>query len=101
MFQRNEIMAILKEHLSVESKSILLTLKLAETPLRKEVLWEKTNENLQKVDESDRKLLSSRYVLDIHTARLEGAGLVDVEVMGRIRVYSISDFGLDFLNFIK
>lgn len=111
MIQANEIMNIIRDNLSNESQWILFTLKGAKSPLRKELLWEQTNEihsKFKKDDEKslqtnnkDEKLLSSRYVLDIHTARLEGAGLVEVEVLGRVRLYKITNWGKEFLEYIK
>ncbi|MGE7921206.1 hypothetical protein ACQKM9_20030 [Viridibacillus sp. NPDC093762] len=89
-------MDILKKNLSDESKWILSALITSTNPTSKEKLWELTNTlYIEKGISNDptAKIISSRYVLDIHTARLEGAGLVEVTALGRIRVYSVSEFG--------
>lgn len=76
----------------------LYTLRTEDRELHKEELRDLTNEfylkRAQKKDQSfDEKLISSRYSLDVHTSRLEGAGLVHVRNVGRVRFYSISDLG--------
>jgi len=90
---------MLAENLSNESKWFLVILE-QESPnhLNRELLWEKVNELYAEYNKSEESLINSRYVLDIHTARLEGAGLVKVEKIGKLRLYSITDFGLKLID---
>lgn len=93
-----KILSILSENLTNESMWFLYTLRTEDRELHKEELRDLTNEfylkRAQKKDQSfDEKLISSRYSLDVHTSRLEGAGLVHVRNVGRVRFYSISDLG--------
>jgi len=100
----NQVMDILKKNLSDESKWILSALITSTNPTSKEKLWKLTNTlYIEKGISKDpkAKIISSRYVLDIHTARLEGAGLVEVTALGRIRVYSVSEFGKMFINHLS
>ncbi|MED3687193.1 cell division protein FtsZ [Bacillus thuringiensis] len=41
----------------------------------------------------EKKILPSRYSLDIMTARLEGAGLITYRQLGRVRIYQVSKLG--------
>jgi len=93
---------MLAENLSNESKWFLVILE-QESPnlVNKELLWEKVNDLYSKAKKSEESLIKSRYVLDIHTARLEGAGLVKVERIGQIRMYSITAIGLKLLKYLK
>jgi DNA-binding transcriptional ArsR family regulator len=100
---------ILSENLSLESKWFLVILQQQKESINKEQLWELTNKSYRKIQSTgDNKgntdpahLISSRYSLDIHTARLEGAGLVQVKELGRMRLYSITSLGKQLLEYIK
>lgn len=99
------IMEILLENLSEESKFFLFALD-SESYLPKEKLKEIANKNYQLLYEKQSNvctieppLIQSRHGLDIHTARLEGAGLVTVEKIGQARVYKITDLGKMLLKF--
>ena len=106
------IMEILLENLSEESKFFLFALD-SESYLPKEKLKEIANKNYQLLYDAQKSnpdkqsnvctieppLIQSRHGLDIHTARLEGAGLVTVEKIGQARVYKITDLGKMLLKF--
>lgn len=93
---------MLAENLSNESKWFLVILdQESPNPINKELLREKTNELYSKVKKTEESLINSRYVLDIHTARLEGAGLVNVQKIGKVRMYSITDLGLKLINYLS
>lgn len=106
--EEHEFLSILKDNLSIQSKWILFTLLQADKQkdhyMKKEKLWEQTNQNYannEVVKNNDNKtdsILSSRYVLDINTARLEGAGLISFEQVGKTKFYKITEFGKYFLN---
>ncbi len=103
--QENEFLDILSEHLSNESKWFLFILQQEGKPINKELLKDMANEsfsnrNSEKGIPNNEPLIPSRHLLDIHTARLEGAGLVDVEKLGRIRMYSITSLGKRLLEYI-
>jgi hypothetical protein len=65
----------------------------------KEKLWDYINQyhkDYQIENEKDyegKKILPSRYALDIMTARLEGAGLISFKAIGRVRIYDVTDLG--------
>lgn len=96
-----EIIKTLKQSMSTPSLWLLKTLynEKNNTLIAKEILWEKTNELfLKEENNTDFKVISSRYVLDIHTARLEGAALIAYSQIGKVKIYKITDFGIYFLN---
>ena len=97
---------ILKDNLSNESKWFLAMLQKEKEAINKEQLWEITNKSYILLEEKQgivdpSPLISSRYLLDIHTARLEGAGLVQVKELGRMRLYSITPLGRQLFEYIK
>lgn len=97
---------ILYKSLSTESQFFLVALLQHKEPLNKEQLWELANElyiqrEIKRGRENVSKLIPSRYSLDIHTSRLEGAGLVDVKEIGRMRMYSITKLGEALLNYAR
>lgn len=99
-----DLLSILLEHLSTESKWLLVTLKQSNGPLNKEQLRDAANsfylENqFSKGIKQPEALIKSRHLLDIHTARLEGAGLVSVKEVGRIRIYSMTQLGEILLEY--
>lgn len=102
--QEIEFFDILLENLSNESKWFLFILQQEEQPINKELLKDMANEsyskrNTEKGITSSEPLIPSRHLLDIHTARLEGAGLVQVQKVGRIRMYSITPLGKKLLKY--
>jgi hypothetical protein len=70
-----------------------------EGAMNKEKLWDYINQyhkDYQIENEKDyegKKILPSRYALDIMTARLEGAGLISFKAIGRVRIYDVTDLG--------
>lgn len=105
-----DILHILKKNLSIQSTWILITLLDSKENelIPKEALWEKTNEKFLADSQSNGntldsnvKIISSRYVLDVHTSRLEGAGLIDFEQFGKVKFYKVTDFGKYFFNNIQ
>lgn len=72
----------------------------AEGAMHKEGLWECVNRYHKEYQiENDnnyegKKILPSRYSLDIMTARLEGAGLITFKQLGRVRIFEVSTLGL-------
>lgn len=71
----------------------------AEGAMNKEKLWDYINQyhkDYQIENEKDyegKKILPSRYALDIMTARLEGAGLISFKAIGRVRIYDVTNLG--------
>lgn len=97
----NEIYELLFNKLSPESKWFLFVLYKERGALNKERLRNVANNQYQKfIGNSSTNLIVSRHGLDIHTARLEGAGLVHVEEIGRIRMYSLSKLGKELLAYL-
>lgn len=97
---------ILTENLSLESKWFLVILQQQKEAINKEQLWQLTNQFYLSVEEkkgteNPSQLISSRYSLDIHAARLEGAGLVQVKELGRMRLYSITLLGKQLLEYLQ
>lgn len=95
---------ILFENLSDESKWFLVVLIQQKEYINKEQLRELTNKAYFKANDLDEvsavPLIPSRYSLDIHTARLEGAGLVEVKELGRMRLYLITSLGKQLLDYV-
>lgn len=99
-----DFLEILENNLSEESTWFLVILFEAGKPINKALLNDMANEayaerQSKKGQSTTEILIPSRHLLDIHTARLEGAGLVEVEVLGRIRMYSITELGKKLLNY--
>lgn len=95
---------ILFENLTLESKWFLAILSKQQQPINKEQLGELVNtmyiaKQSSEGVENPSPLIGSRYPLDIHTARLEGAGLVKVTEHGRMRFYSITKLGKQLLEY--
>ncbi|MDX8367931.1 hypothetical protein [Cytobacillus sp. IB215665] len=99
---REEILDILLDRLE-EGTWVLAALKTAPKPLLKEQLRDKVNELYSEKTGADetQQLISSRYILDTYTSRLEGAGLVNVEVIGRARLFSLSELAHELLEYRK
>lgn len=100
-----EFLEILANNLSNESKWFLTVLMREDNSLHKEELRDLANNSyrdylIKKGEELISPLIPSRHGLDIHTARLEGAGLVSVKEYGRVRRYSITPLGEALLGFI-
>ncbi|WP_077591204.1 hypothetical protein [Planococcus lenghuensis] len=93
-----EFIDMLNRNLSDESRLLLYTLSLYEKPLNKEMLWKLANEYYLEQTGKEKELLSSRYVLDIHTARCEGAGLIELSTHGRTRLYMMTSLGKEVLE---
>lgn len=71
--------------------------------MNKKQLWEAANLSYLKLQQEKKvpepkRLIASRYSLDLNMARLEGAGLVDVKYMGAVAVYTITKLGQDLLS---
>lgn len=100
---RESLLDVLAEHLTTESKWMLVTLFQEKRAIHKEELRDLSNESFlnyqknKKLTNDETPLLSSRHLLDKHTDRLEGAGLVTVQEIGRIRMYTISPIGEELL----
>ncbi|MGY3716935.1 hypothetical protein ACWE42_15580 [Sutcliffiella cohnii] len=79
----------------------LLVLKEAGKPLLKETLKDEVNRIYLEKGNNTSNLVTSRYILDRYTGRLEGAGLVNVEEIGKARLYSLSEFGYKFIDYVR
>lgn len=101
---RSQILNILSVNLSEESKWFLWTLIQEKRELHKEELRDMANhsflERTKQQGSEEIKLVTSRHGLDIHTARLEGAGLVVVRSLGRVRLYSVTPLGTELFEYI-
>lgn len=99
--EKQNIYDILVDNLSTESRWFLFALSKASTSLNKESLRDLANEQHKLATQGKtNNLIASRHSLDIHTARLEGAGLVEVTEIGRIRMYSITELGKELLKYL-
>ena len=97
---------ILLTNLSPESKWFLVILRSQKEPINKIQLQELVNKSYIKNEHEKQNfnatpLISSRHLLDIHLARLEGPGLVQVKELGRMRLYSITILGKQLLEYMK
>lgn len=102
--QEAEFLEILRQNLTEESKWFLFILLQEGKPINKALLNDMVNDayakrQSEKGESTNELLIPSRHFRDIHTARLEGAGLVDVQKLGRIRMYSITALGEKLLHY--
>ncbi|MEK5357781.1 hypothetical protein [Paenibacillus sp. FSL L8-0709] len=89
---RDQILGILLDNLK-EGIWILAILHKEEAPLAKEKLKIKVNEHYRSQHDGV-ELITSRHILDVLCAKLEGAALVDVDTSrDRATKYSISELG--------
>lgn len=99
--EKKDIYDLLVQNLSTESKWFIFALSKEKNPLHKENLRDVANEQYKKANQpKNDNLIASRHGLDIHTARLEGAGLVVVQEIGRVRMYSLSEMGQELLSYL-
>lgn len=99
---REEILREILESLG-ESKWILAVLyrDREKEPIGKEKLKTLANEYYTETTGELENLITSRYILDVFTARLEGAGLVRISRYGQVRMYSISKLGEEIIQFSR
>jgi hypothetical protein len=97
---KEEILETLLNRLG-DGSWFLLALKVSNEPLLKERLRDKVNELYQEKMGTNDLLIPSRHSLDIWTARLEGAGLVDVQEIGRARIFKLSNLAFELLEYKK
>jgi hypothetical protein len=92
-----EILDVLIERNKPAGFYFLAVLKLADKPIPKDKLCEEVNKQykLRKGDD----LIKSRYKLDQITNQLLSAGLVNVEEIGRARLFTINPFGEFILEY--
>jgi DNA-binding PadR family transcriptional regulator len=93
-----DIYEILLNNLHTDGKFILVLLSGNED-MHKAELKNVANEEYAKM--GDEVLFPTRFSLDICTARLEGAGLVNVKTAGRVKLYSLSRLGEELLQYSK
>lgn len=99
---REEILSLIEENMSLESQLLFSLLRIQSQPIAKEELWKLANvQKKLEGKEEDEKNINSRYTLDINIAKLEGAGLVKVKAYGRIRTYTLSRLGQEFVEFVR
>jgi DNA-binding PadR family transcriptional regulator len=98
------IFDIFTERLQQEGIWFILALR-DNKPLLKEQLKDEVNriymKNIKPSQSQSKPLVTSRYVLDRYTALLEGAGLVNVEEIGKARMYSLSELGRKFIEYTR
>lgn len=78
---------------------VLAALMKVGKPINKAGLKKLTNDHFCLKKQSDELPIRSRHTLDQITARLEGAGLVNIQVIGRTRMVQLSDLGNEVINF--
>lgn len=108
--ERLEILRAISSNLE-EAQYMLLALskyeqKHGKSPTKSE-LGEETNKLYRAAMKAgairgeEEDLIRSRHMLDVFCAKLHGGGLADVQKLGRIRVYQLSKFGKEMLQFMK
>ncbi|QST02875.1 hypothetical protein IMZ31_20205 (plasmid) [Pontibacillus sp. ALD_SL1] len=110
--ERDDIMKLLADRLN-DNRYMLLGLAKYEhnfdrSPSKMQLmdyankLYEKAVEQgIETPENPEQPLIGSRHVLDVYAAKLEGAGLVNVEEIGRVRVFRLSKFGRELLQYIQ
>ena len=94
----SNIIVLLNERLTVETRWILAVLLKEEREIPKQELWQLVNEQHGERINSDKKLIATRHFLDNFINRLEGAALVNLTKLGPVKLYSISDLGKQVLH---
>lgn len=94
---REEILTVLLNNIEETGLWMLATLKVAGKPVSKTNLRDQTNKRY--FEKKEKSLISSRYTLDIFTAKLEGAGLIAVEKVGQVRLYQLTLLGNEIIKF--
>jgi hypothetical protein len=103
---KEEIFDIFAERLE-DGIWFILALKEKNKPILKDHLKDEVNELYIKKMTANRSntnvgpLITSRYILDRYTNRLEGAGLVNVENIGKARLYSLSNLAYEFIDYTR
>lgn len=77
----------------------MAALAKAGKPVNKERIKELTNNHFLLIRKDQELLIRSRHTLDLLVARLEGAGLVDVDGVGRAKMYKLSELGKELIRF--
>lgn len=81
---------------------VMAALKSSGKPINKERIREVTNQYYRERNIDVKVMpIRSRHTLDEVTARLEGAGLVDVMGKGRAKMYSLSRLGQELIEYRK
>lgn len=84
---------------------LILALKEKNKPILKDHLKDEVNQLYITKKSSNGSaiapIITSRYVLDRYTNRLEGAGLVNVENIGKARLYSLSPLAYEFIEYYR
>ncbi|MDE5055273.1 hypothetical protein NDK25_23950 [Niallia taxi] len=96
-----EVLDILRDRLGKEGLCFLIALAESDKPLLKAQLGDRAQELHTESYGNTTAAINSRHHLDILTARLEGAGLVDVNEVGRSRLYSLSMLGNILIERLK
>ncbi|OUM87557.1 MAG: hypothetical protein BAA01_06610 [Bacillus thermozeamaize] len=95
---REQILTKLLEHIG-DGLWMLAALAKAGKPVNKERLKELTNNHYRLKRQEGELPIRSRHTLDLLAARLEGAALVDVEGVGRAKMYTLSELGWELIRF--
>lgn len=98
MTTKEDILEILRDRLG---DGIYILIALKDGPLLKEQIKDHVNETYQLKVNPNVTLIPSRHILDIYTARLEGAGLVNVREIGRARMYERSELAEVLTTYMK
>jgi hypothetical protein len=94
---KEQILQVLSDRLEEGSWFLAVLKKANGTSISKEKLKNAVNELYREQFGED--LIKSRHSIDIYTARIEGAGLVDIQEIGRARVYQLSKLGEELINY--
>ncbi|MCP3764090.1 hypothetical protein NLX67_17200 [Domibacillus sp. A3M-37] len=102
MSSYKEVLETLCKKMTKESRALLFTVR--EKPMNKKQIWEVANLDYLKLQQErsvpePKKLITSRYCLDLNMARLEGAILVNVRHLGVVAVYNITELGKEVLSY--
>lgn len=97
-FTKEDIIEKLIERLE-NGKWYLIVLSQAEKELGKDELLQLVNQRYR--DKHGKDLILSRPTHTVHTARLEAAGLVDIERHGRYSYIKLSALGREILEYQK
>jgi hypothetical protein len=96
---REQILTRLLKQIGESGLWMMGALQKAGKPMPKERLRIITNEHRRAQEEGD--MIRSRHTLDQISSKLEGAGMIDIECIGRTKMYTLSDLGEELIRFRK
>lgn len=95
--EKNDILEVLRTRNKGAGLAILNVLKKADSKLTRKELTKQTDELL--VANQLERVFRSRHGIEKYIAKLDGAGLIDIEEFGTSHLYSLSELGDELIKY--